>query len=730
MGCAPEWRSRRVSEDTMTSTNTERPGANQAVLSIDVEDWFHAENLKIAREAWDRCELRVERNTMRMMEILDQANARATFFVLGWVAEKCPQLVRAIAAAGHEVASHGYEHKLVYSLTPHEFRADVVRSKKHLEDLIGRAVRGYRAPCFSITDWAIPILQDAGFDYDSSVVPTFAHDRYGRLSGVSAAEPVVRLRDGFHEAGVSCIPIGTRGLPWGGGGYFRLVPFRLWCEGIRTILRTGRPYIFYIHPWEIDPGQPQVPLSIGRRFRHRVNLGRCEARFAALCEAFQWMPVCDLLDKRKVESREAAGAELGRSVVAAASDTRARPHVLCIGGDDHHLRIPFMLALRNEGFRVSAAGPGDSAPFARAGIDHHRFRLGRFVSPIADAMSLKAIRKIIADARPELVHCFDTKLNVLVPLASRACSDVQAISTVNGLGWLYSSRSAMALGLRPVYRTLQRKAARWTAATIFQNRDDQTFFARHRMLDTGRHLVIPGAGIDIKGFEAAATRGCSPCELRAALGLENAEVVVTVARMTREKGIPTLLAAAALVHERRPSVRFLLVGPRASEGPWAVTQAEIDRHAPYVIAIGPRSDVPALLRIADVFAFPTEYREGVPRAVLEAALTGVPIVATDLPGCRDVVHDGLTGLLVPPSSPAELAERILALLRDRTTARAMGARARELVRREFGLQLVTERHAAVYRELLGRSARCRVHLTDEAGMTIRSKAMPLEENAG
>jgi len=280
------------------------PDSIRTALSIDVEDWFHTDCLKgvIAREAWERCELRVERNTMRLMEILEARKARATFFVLGWVAEKCPDLVRAIAAAGHEVASHGYGHEHVYSLRPSEFRSDILRSKRYLEDLTGTAVRGYRAPCFSITEWAIPILQDAGFDYDSSVVPTVAHDRYGQLNGMHAGRPIVSLREGFYEAGISCIRVGVgkRGIPWGGGGYFRLVPYALWLAGVHAILRSGTPYIFYIHPWEIDPGQPRAAgIDLANGFRQRVNLHRCEERFASLVGAFEWMPICDLVDQWK-----------------------------------------------------------------------------------------------------------------------------------------------------------------------------------------------------------------------------------------------------------------------------------------------------------------------------------------------------------------------------------------------------------------------------------------------
>jgi polysaccharide deacetylase family protein (PEP-CTERM system associated) len=271
-----------------------------AAMSIDVEDWFHSENVKkvCPRASWDLHQLRVEHNTMRMLEILSDQGARATFFVLGWVAQRCPQLVRAISDAGHEVASHGHGHDLVYAIGPDAFRADVARSKAMIEDLTGAQVRGYRAPCFSITDWAIPILQDAGYSYDSSVVPAVAHDRYGRLDGVDRGTPISELRDGFHEVSVSCLPLGKRGIPWGGGGYFRLIPYPLWRVGVRAIQRAGVPYVFYIHPWEIDPGQP-LPGGVTRinRFRQCVNLSRCEARFAAISGDFNWTTVGGLLDQ-------------------------------------------------------------------------------------------------------------------------------------------------------------------------------------------------------------------------------------------------------------------------------------------------------------------------------------------------------------------------------------------------------------------------------------------------
>lgn len=278
-----------------------------AGMSIDVEDWFQVENLRavIARDSWETQERRVERNTDRMLELMADRGIRCTCFILGWVAERCPALVRRIAEAGHEIASHGYGHDLIYSLNPEQFRADIIRARDLLENLSGARVRGYRAPSFSITDWAIDILRETGIEYDSSAFPTVAHDRYGRLSGMQAGRPIVQLREAkdgkpaFHEVCVSCLNIGRKGLPWGGGGYFRLLPYGVFRSGVQRILKHNQPYVFYIHPWEIDPGQPRAARGLKRshRFRHYVNLHRCEARWAALLSDFQWMPIGELLQR-------------------------------------------------------------------------------------------------------------------------------------------------------------------------------------------------------------------------------------------------------------------------------------------------------------------------------------------------------------------------------------------------------------------------------------------------
>jgi polysaccharide deacetylase family protein (PEP-CTERM system associated) len=285
----------------MAPTSKEADRSASAAMSIDVEDWFHVENLKraIPRDSWKHRELRVERNTDRMLELLDQHDARCSCFVLGWVAEKCPSLIQRIAAAGHEIACHGYGHELVYELSQGEFREDVRRCQGLLEDLTGAPVRGYRAPSFSITEWSIPILQELGFTYDSSVFPTVAHDRYGSLPGVGAGTQVVELAPGFHEVCVSCLMLGSRGLPWGGGGYFRLMPYGIFRRGVTRILRSGEPYVFYVHPWEIDPDQPRVSgLPRLHEFRHYVGLGHTENRLRSLLGDFRWTSVADVLAHR------------------------------------------------------------------------------------------------------------------------------------------------------------------------------------------------------------------------------------------------------------------------------------------------------------------------------------------------------------------------------------------------------------------------------------------------
>ena len=260
-------------------------------MTIDVEDYFQVGAFadRIARDAWDTYPCRVERNVDVILALLDAAKAKATFFTLGWVAERYPQMIRRMGDAGHEIASHGFGHERATEQVRAAFLADIKLAKAVLEDIGGRQVTGYRAPNFSVGDgnpWAFDCMVEAGYRYSSSLYP-IRHDHYGVPDAPRFAHEV---RPGLLEVPVATVRMFGNNLPAGGGGYFRLLPYALSRWSIRRINAVDRmPAMFYFHPWEVDPGQPRVDgISAKARFRHYVNLGRMEARLAALLADFRW----------------------------------------------------------------------------------------------------------------------------------------------------------------------------------------------------------------------------------------------------------------------------------------------------------------------------------------------------------------------------------------------------------------------------------------------------------
>lgn len=278
-------------------------------LTVDVEDYFHVSAFAdvIRRDEWSNHSLRVEQNTHRLLDLFDECRTKATFFVLGWVAERLPALVREIEQRGHEVACHGYSHQLVFKQKPEEFRAETLRAKGLLEDAIGRPVRGYRAASYSVTSaslWALDILSEAGFEYDSSIFPVH-HDRYG-IPGAPKVIHRARTQAGADilEFPLTSAPLFKWRLPVAGGGYFRLYPYaftRFFLK--RAVAEFGQPFIFYLHPWEIDTEQPRVEnASLLSRFRHYNNLQRCEPRLRQLLSDFRFAPVAEVLDEHVADA--------------------------------------------------------------------------------------------------------------------------------------------------------------------------------------------------------------------------------------------------------------------------------------------------------------------------------------------------------------------------------------------------------------------------------------------
>ena len=278
-------------------------------MSIDVEDYFHVSAFDglVPRSGWDRMESRVCRNTERLLDVFSEFETKATFFVLGWVADRFPELVRSIVQRGHEIASHGYAHRLIYDQTPAAFRADVRRAKSILEDACGRQVAGYRAPSYSITPrslWALDILVEEGYQYDSSIFP-IRHDRYG--IPVSARRPyrIDRPAGSIIEVPGSTTRVGLLNLPIGGGGYFRLLPYGWTRWGIARVNRLEEiPTVFYLHPWEIDPEQPRLPAGRLSRFRHYRHLEDTESRLRRLLADFRFGPLESLVSDARRELAE------------------------------------------------------------------------------------------------------------------------------------------------------------------------------------------------------------------------------------------------------------------------------------------------------------------------------------------------------------------------------------------------------------------------------------------
>jgi polysaccharide deacetylase family protein (PEP-CTERM system associated) len=267
------------------------PTRRANALTIDVEDYFQVSAFApyIERKSWDRCECRVERNVDRILELLAERDIKATFFTLGWIAERYPALVRRIVAQGHELASHGYGHQRVTELDARAFRHDVTHAKALLEDIGGQPVLGYRAPSFSIGAanlWALDVLEDAGYRYSSSIYPV-RHDHYGMPDAPRFAH---RIRNRLIEIPPTTVRLFSRNLPSSGGGYFRLFPYAVSRWLLQSVnQRDGEPAIFYFHPWEIDPEQPRVPgIDIKTRFRHYVNLSRNEAKLCRLLDDLRW----------------------------------------------------------------------------------------------------------------------------------------------------------------------------------------------------------------------------------------------------------------------------------------------------------------------------------------------------------------------------------------------------------------------------------------------------------
>jgi len=267
-------------------------------LSVDLEDWFCVYNFSnyIHYSNWDKLEHRIIPNTIKILNIFDKFNVKATFFVLGWIADRFPDLIKEIYNRGHEISSHGYSHRFVLSMKPEEFEEDIYRSLEAINKVVSTKVKGFRAPSFSIKedlDWIYHTLLKYGFEYDSSIYPTAVHPDYANSV---ALLNIHQHKSGIIEFPMSCFTIGKLRFPCSGGGYFRLFPYSYTKLGFKKINKEKRPAIFYIHPWEIDPEQPKIPdANFINRFRHYFNISKTEERLHKLLSEFKFDTVSKVI---------------------------------------------------------------------------------------------------------------------------------------------------------------------------------------------------------------------------------------------------------------------------------------------------------------------------------------------------------------------------------------------------------------------------------------------------
>ncbi len=385
------------------------------------------------------------------------------------------------------------------------------------------------------------------------------------------------------------------------------------------------------------------------------------------------------------------------------NSARSKNTIWHVGGEDVRFRIPLLLALRDRGFEVGAVGSESGEAFATAQIPYFRYTLARGIDPLADRRTRREFLQLCLQHQPDLIHGFDTKPAMFAPVVAQQAGIPGRVRTITGMGYVFSSTSPLALALRPIYRYLQRQASAATGMTIFQNSDDREYFDRHKMVQPDRSDLVLGSGIDLQQLHRKLPNPENLAITRQELGLAGKLVVTMIARLVITKGVREFLQAARRVREQMPNVVFLLIGPSTSEGKQAISIEEIDSYADSVKYLGTRSDIPTLLSLTDVFVLPTYYREGVPRVLLEAGAMALPMITTDMPGCRDVVRDNWNGYLATPRDAASLAAAMLKLLDNPARRIEMGARSKVHVVENFSLDRVADAYADIYQRVLTQS---------------------------
>lgn len=377
----------------------------------------------------------------------------------------------------------------------------------------------------------------------------------------------------------------------------------------------------------------------------------------------------------------------------------AGPKVWIVGSQRLELRIPLMQWLSRRGFRMAAVGQQPCPHMDAAGFEYYQYPLRRTHNPLADQRAIRVLRELFTRHAPDIVHAVNTKPCLLVPRAARLANVPGCVRTITGLGALFSTDSNRPQPLQLAYRFLQRRAGRRSQVTVFQNPDDRQYFLTHRLVEPENSELILGSGIDVEAFRERRADALSLRRLRAAYGLTGRRVVTMIARLIRPKGILEYLAAARILQAEFPDAVFVLAGAAMAEGPLGVPPGVVDGPESPIRYLGPVDDIPNLLALSDVFVLPSYFREGIPRVLMEAAAMRLPLVTTDMPGCREVVEEGQNGFLIPPRNSQTLADRLRILLAAPELRRRMGEQSLRIVRDKLHLNRVAAEYERVYQRV-------------------------------
>ncbi len=374
--------------------------------------------------------------------------------------------------------------------------------------------------------------------------------------------------------------------------------------------------------------------------------------------------------------------------------------ILHVGGEDVRMRIPMLNILSSRNFNVGAIGCEDYEAFERTDIPYFNYTLHRWLTPFADEASKKELSKIFNNVEPDLIHLFDTKPGVLTPKVAKKSGVKYVVRTVTGMGYIFSSNSLIAQLLKPFYRLSQKRAIAYTDVVIFQNEDDKAYFEKYKLVPPEKSTLVRSSGLNVEAFLENKPGKKETLKIRKQLKVSETDVVVTmVARLVKDKGVLEFLETSKKLSQYS-NIKFVLVGPLGSEGKQAIDKKTIEYYSQYVNYIGSVSNVVKVLAASDMFVLPTYYREGLPRILLEAGALGLPLITTDMPGCRDVVRDGWNGFLVPTRDSNALANAVKKLSDNKELREKMGAKNPIFIKNNFSLSQVSEAYMEIYNKLL------------------------------